>query len=86
MLVCLLVFGLIGCDRMGSVGNNDNTVAQNNTQKNVERWEYNIVTYQNLEQINQLGGEGWELVQIIELKPGGINVTGYRFYFKRRLP
>jgi len=54
----------------------------------IVQWEYITIRYTNDEAVNSLGKEGWELVQILEIRPGanGGTITGYHYVFKRRLP
>jgi hypothetical protein len=71
LVVCLLAFVAVF------------TFSQSST--NI-RWEYTASLDGSGEEMNRLGREGLELVTILELKPGGINVTGYNLIYKRRLP
>jgi hypothetical protein len=57
--------------------------------RTTERWEYLIIKYDDKDtnQLNRLGGDGWELVQILEVRTGmSNNITGYNLVFKRKLP
>jgi len=55
--------------------------------RTVEQWEYTIVRYTNDAQLNSMGKEGWELIQILENKAAATQaVTGFNCVFKRKLP
>ena len=54
--------------------------AQNNAPRNIERWEYLLVSVSNLatfgQRANEAGQEGWELIMVLSGEA----------VFKRRLP
>ena len=87
LMFCLTAF--VGC---GSNSGENVVFAQHQPARaGVERWEYKIVatnyrfiTEHQEKLLNELGTEGWELVQI---DTGTSDVTSWsHLYFKRRLP
>jgi len=70
--VCLLVFVSVVA------------FSQSNT---VQKWEYTILMYKDDAGLNAMGKEGWELVQMLEIKLGNAQtVMGYNCVYKRKLP
>ena len=52
-------------------------------EKIIQKWEYKIKSDLSREELNQLGGEGWELVSVTsEEYPESFQDT---FYFKRKI-
>jgi uncharacterized protein YxeA len=55
--------------------------------KTVDKWEYTILKYKDDDGLNSMGNQGWELIQILEIKLGkDQTVMGYNCVYKRKLP
>ncbi len=52
-------------------------------------WEYLIVTDPNIDKINELGSNGWELVSVVYIPPVNVNYVSFlaitNYYFKRSI-
>ena len=85
LMFCLTAF--VGCG--SNSGENVVFAQQQPVRAGVERWEYKIVatdyrfSTENQEKLlNELGTEGWELVQM----DAAVASSRSHLYFKRRLP
>mgnify|MGYP003395543474 CR=1 FL=1 len=52
-------------------------------------WEYLISNASDINEINELGSNGWELVSVVYFPPVNVNNTSFlatiNYYFKRQL-